>query len=146
MAQLAPIATLVGTGASLYGTVRQGQAQAAQARAQQQQEAASLSARQQQLAAQEGADAQARQDRLARTVASTRARLAAAGVSPDEGSAAAITTGLERDAAEAARSSQEALAARMAAGRSSLLREDGSLTTWLRAGSSFGGALRSLLD
>lgn len=146
MAQLAPIATLVGTGASLYGTVRQGQAQAAQARAQQQQEAASLGARQQQLAAQEGADAQARQDRLARTVASTRARLAAAGVSPDEGSAAAITTGLERDAAEAARSSQEALAARMAAGRSSLLREDGSLTTWLRAGSSFGGALRSLLD
>ncbi|MFC7608427.1 hypothetical protein [Teichococcus aestuarii] len=79
-------------------------------------------------------------------MASTRARLAAAGVSPDQGSAAAITTGLEQDAAETAQGSQEAAAARMAAGRSSLLREDGSLTTWLRAGSSFGGALRSLLD
>ena len=60
--------------------------------------------------------------------------------------AAAITTGLEQDAAQAAQDSQDTLAARMAAGRSSLLREDGSLTTWLRAGSSFGGALRSLLD
>ncbi|KAA2214358.1 hypothetical protein [Teichococcus oryzae] len=146
MAQLAPIATLVGTGASLYGTVRQGQAQAAQAKAQQQQEAASLSARQQQLAAAQQAEARGRQDQLDRTVASTRARLAASGVSPDQGSAAAITEGLRQDAAEAAASSSESYAARMASGRSSLLNGDGSLTTWLRAGNSFGGAIRSLLD
>ncbi|HWX50417.1 MAG TPA: hypothetical protein VNZ61_20395 [Roseomonas sp.] len=146
MAQLAPIATLVGTGASLYGTVRQGQAQAAQAKAQQQQEATSLAARQQQLAAQQEAEARSRQDQLERTVASTRARLAASGVSPDQGSAAAITTGLRRDAAEAAADSNEAYTARMSAGRSSLLNSDGSLTTWLRAGNSFGGALRSLLE
>lgn len=146
MAQLAPIATLVGTGASLYGTVRQGQAQAAQAKAQQQQEAVTLAARQQQLAAQQEADARNRQGQLERTVASTRARLAASGVSPDQGSAGAITAGLQRDAAEAAAGSNDAYAARMAAGRSSLLNGDGSLTTWLRAGNSFGGALRSLLD
>ncbi|MXP63707.1 hypothetical protein E0493_10145 [Roseomonas sp. M0104] len=146
MAQLAPIATLIGTGASLYGTVRQGQAQAAQAKAQQQQQAEALTARQQQLAAQQESEARARQDRLERTVASTRARLAASGISPDQGSAGAITAGLERDAAEAAQDSSDAFAARMSAGRSSLLNSDGSLTTWLRAGNSFGGALRSLLD
>ncbi|MFC3126815.1 hypothetical protein ACFOD4_17255 [Pseudoroseomonas globiformis] len=146
MAQLAPIATLVGTGASLYGTVRQGQAQAAQAKAQQQQEAANLAARQQQLAAAQDSEARSRQDRLERTVASTRARLAASGVNPDQGSAGAITAGLEQDAAEAAADSNDAFAARMAAGRSSLLNTDGSLTTWLRAGNSFGGAIRSLLD
>ncbi|MCI0752447.1 hypothetical protein [Teichococcus vastitatis] len=146
MAQLAPIATLVGTGASLYGTVRQGQAQAAQAKAQQQQEAANLAARQQQLAAAQQADARGRQDQLDRTMASTRARLAASGVNPDQGSAGAITAGLQQDAAEAAATSGDTYAARMAAGRSSLLNSDGSLTTWLRAGNSFGGAIRSLLD
>jgi cell division protein FtsB len=146
MAQLAPIATLVGTGASLYGTVRQGQAQAAQAKAQQQQEAANLAARQQQLAAAQQADARGRQDQLDRTMASTRARLAASGVNPDQGSAGAITAGLQQDAAEAAVTSGDTYAARMAAGRSSLLNSDGSLTTWLRAGNSFGGAIRSLLD
>jgi uncharacterized protein HemX len=146
MAQLAPIAAIVGTGASLYGTVRQGQMQAATAKAQQQQEAQTLQARQQQLVAQQDADARARQDRLERTVAATRARLAASGVNPDQGSAAAITAGLEGDAAAAAADSNETFAARMAAGRSSLLNGDGSLTTWLRAGSSFGAAAKSLLD
>ncbi|MCQ4159772.1 hypothetical protein NON00_07505 [Roseomonas sp. GC11] len=146
MAQLAPIATLVGTGASLYGTVRQGQAQAAQTRAQAQQEAAALAARQQQLVAQQEAEARNRQDQLERTVASTRARLAASGISPDQGSAAAITTGLQQDAAEAAQTSSDTYSARLAAGRSSLLNNDGSLTTWLRAGNSFGGAVRSLLE
>ncbi|MBI0433775.1 hypothetical protein [Roseomonas sp. KE0001] len=146
MAQLAPIATLVGTGASLYGTVRQGQAQAAQAKAQQQQEAEGLALRQQQLAVQQESEARARADRLERTTAATRARLAASGVNPDQGSAAAITTGLERDAAEAAADSNEQFATRMAAGRSSLLNADGSLTTWLRAGNGFSGALRSLLE
>ncbi|ONG55715.1 hypothetical protein BKE38_08590 [Pseudoroseomonas deserti] len=146
MAQLAPIATLIGTGASLYGTVRQGQAQAAQAKAQSQQEAATLAARQQQLAAQQATDTREREAALERTMASTRARLAAAGVSPDQGSAAAITAGLQQDAAEAAADSADRFDARMAAGRSSLLNADGSLTTWLRAGNSFGGALRSLLE
>lgn len=146
MAQLAPIATLIGTGASLYGTVRQGQAQAAQSKAQAEQEAASLAARQQQIATQQEVDARERADRLERTLASTRARLAASGVSPDQGSAAAIATGLQQDAAEAQQSSSDAYGARLAAGRASLLNPDGSLTTWLRAGNSFGGALRSLLE
>ncbi|MBO1075753.1 hypothetical protein [Roseomonas marmotae] len=146
MAQLAPIATLVGTGASLYGTVRQGQQQAASAKAQAQAQQQSLDARAQQLAATQAAETRGRQDRLERAVASTRARLGASGISPDQGSAGAVTSGLARDAAEAAADSNESYAARMASGRSSLLYADGSLTTWLRAGSSFGNAVRNLLD
>lgn len=146
MAQLIPIAAVIGAGASVYGTVRQAQAQSANAKAQRQQQAAELQARQQQLLAQQQAEARTRQDRLDRTLAATRARLAAAGVSPDQGSAAAITEGLRSDAAEAAADSGDAFAARMAAGRSSLLNADGSLTTWLRAGGQLGNSVKSLLD
>ncbi|MBX9593765.1 MAG: hypothetical protein K2X46_05340, partial [Roseomonas sp.] len=69
MAQLAPIATALGAGASLYSTVRQAQTQSGNARAQaaaaQQQEAS----RQQQLAAPQAAESRAREARLAGTTA-----------------------------------------------------------------------------
>ncbi|MDB5371018.1 MAG: hypothetical protein JWP20_2576 [Roseomonas sp.] len=146
MAQLVPIAALVGTGASLYGTVRQGQQQASTAKAQARQQQDTLDARAQQLALAQAADTRNRQDQLERTMASTRARLAASGVSPDQGSAGAITAGLAQDAAEDDAASDESYAARMASGRSSLLNADGSLTTWLRAGNSFGSAVRNLLE
>ena len=146
MAQLVPIAAVAGTAASLYGTVRQGQQQQATAKAQAQQQQDALNSRAQQLAAAQAVDARGQQDKLERTVASARARMAASGVSPDQGSAAAITAGLAEDAASASADSAESYAGRMAAGRSSLLNGDGSLTTWLRAGNSFGSAVRNLLD
>lgn len=146
MAQLAPIATLFGAGASLYGTVRQAQVQSAQARRAQDAAQAENAARAQQLAAQQAAEARAREARLAGTVAATRARLAAGGVSPDEGSAAALTSGLRRDAAAAQADTDAVFAARLASGRRSLLNDDGSLTPWLRAGATFSNALRNLLD
>lgn len=146
MAQLVPIAAVAGTAASLYGTVRQGQQQAATAKAQAQQQQQELDARAQQLATAQAVEARSRQDKLERTVSSTRARLAASGVNPDQGSAGAITAGLAQDAAEAAADSAGTYEARLASGRSSLLNADGSLTTWLRAGNSFGSAVRNLLD
>ncbi|HEV7267816.1 MAG TPA: hypothetical protein VGN83_23360 [Falsiroseomonas sp.] len=146
MAQLAPIATLVGTGASLFATARQAQTQSAQSRRAQDDARAANEARAQQVAVQQAAEGRARDARLAGTVAATRARLAAGGVAPDEGSAAALTSGLQRDAAAAQADSDAVFAARLAAGRRSLLNDDGSLTPWLRAGASFGNAVRSLLD
>jgi len=146
MAQIAPIATVLGAGASIYGMQRQAQVQAAQARQQVAQATAQNELRSQQLAAQQAAEQRQRDARLAGTLAATRARLAAGGVQPDEGSAAALAAGLRRDAA-AAQSDQLALfSARLAAGRRSLLNDDGSLTPWLRSGATAAGALRSLLD
>ena len=146
MAQIVPIATVLGTGASIYATGRQAQMQAAQARQQQATARAQNEAREQQLAAQQAAERRVAESRLAGTIASTRARLAAGGIQPDEGSAAALTTGLRRDAAAAQSDSLVVFDARLAAGRRSLLNDDGSLTPWLRAGAGFSGALRSLLD
>ena len=146
MAQIAPIATVLGAGASIYGMQRQAQVQAAQARQQVAQATAQNEARTQQMAAQQAAEQRQRDARLAGTLAATRARLAAGGVQPDEGSAATLAAGLRRDAA-AAQSDQLALfSARLAAGRRSLLNDDGSLTPWLRTGATAAGALRSLLD
>jgi hypothetical protein len=146
MAQLAPIATAIGAGASIFSTVRQAQAQSSNARAQAANAQAQEAARQQQLAAEQAAQGRAREARLAGTLASARARLAASGISPDEGSAAAVAAGLRRDAAAAQADSDQMFAARLAAGRRSLLNTDGSLASWLRAGSSFGNSLRNLLD
>lgn len=146
MAQLAPIATLLGAGATVFATARQQQVQSAQARQQAETARAQAEARSQQLAAQQAADQRARQARLAGTTAAARARLAAGGVTPDEGSAAALTTGLQRDAAAAQADSDAVFAARLAAGRRSLLNDDGSLVPWLRAGASLGQSFRSLLD
>jgi len=146
MAQIVPIATVLGAGASIYATGRQAQMQAAQARQQATDAKAQNEARQQQLAAQQAAERRISDSRLAGTIASTRARLAAGGIRPDEGSAVALTAGLRRDAAAAQSDSLAVFDARLAAGRRSLLNDDGSLTPWLRAGATFSGALRNLLD
>jgi len=146
MAQLAPIATAIGAGASLYATARQARAQSSQARAQNDQAEAQAQARTAQAAVERAAETRAREARLSGTIASARARLAAGGVAPDEGSAAALTAGLQRDSAAAQSDSDQVASARLSAGRRSLLNPDGSLTTWLRAGASFGNSLRNLLD
>jgi hypothetical protein len=142
MAQLASLATLLSTGANLYAAGRQTAAQNASFKAAQEQE----EARQQQLQLQQEAGARARQDRLEKTIASARARLAAGGVRPDEGSGAALTRGFAEDAREAQAESDAMFASRLAAGRRSLLNPDGSLTSWLRAGSSLGSSVRSMLE
>jgi membrane carboxypeptidase/penicillin-binding protein len=146
MGALSSIAALAGAGVSVYGTMRQARQQSATDRAQadlaQQQERS----RQQELAVQQEADRAQRQQTLSRTIASTRARLAAGGVAPDEGSAGAITTGLERTAAEAQDASDEAFRARLSRGRASLLNPDGTLTAALQAARGFGATARSLLD
>jgi hypothetical protein len=146
MAQLAPIAAVVGAGVSTYATIRQAQTQSAMAKQSAENARAQEAARTQQSATLHAADSRARDARLAGTIASARARLAAGGISPDEGSGAALVAGLHRDAAAAEADSEAMSTARLAAGRRSLLNPDGSLTTWLRAGASFGNSMRSLLD
>lgn len=146
MAAIAPVATLIGTGVSLYAANRQSQQQSAQNKLQVQQAQYDSTQRQTQLAAQAASDARQRQETLDRTTASVRARLGAAGVSPDTGSAAAITGGMAQTAAAAQSDNNTLFQARLAAGRQSLLNTDGSLTAWLRAGQGFGGVARSLLD
>ena len=146
MAQLAPIAAAIGAGASIYGSVQQAQSQSANAKAQANAARDQEAARVAQASVQQSVDTRAREQRLAGTLASARARLAAGGISADEGSAAALTAGLERDAAAAQSDSDQVFAARISAGRRSLLNNDGSLTSWLRAGSTFGTSLRNLLD
>jgi hypothetical protein len=146
MAALASLATVVGAGASVYGSVRQAQQQNALNRAQvqisQQQEAA----RQKALRVQQAADAEARQRTLACTIATTRARLAASGLSPDGGSAGALTAGLTQEAAAAQDADDATLRARLAQGRVSLLNPDGTFAALLQSGRTFGFAARSLLD
>lgn len=146
MAALASIATLVGAGASLYVGNRNLQAQKATQLAQAQANQQVEGQHQTQLIADQQAEQRARVLQLARTVATTRARLAASGVSPDDGSGAAITTGLATDTAAAAQDSDAAFRARLASGRASLLNQDTSVTGFARASTSIGGALRNLLD
>ncbi|MCX7685311.1 MAG: hypothetical protein N2Z67_08595 [Acetobacteraceae bacterium] len=142
MAQLASLATLIGAGASIYGNIRQGQAMRAQAAAAR----AAAEERNRQLAIQNEAEARARRETLARTIAATRARLAAGGVRADEGSGAALIAGLAADAAAAQNESDALFRSRLAAGRRSLLQPDLSFVPFVRAGQTFGAALRSLLD
>ncbi|MCU0888973.1 MAG: hypothetical protein MUF65_04610 [Rubritepida sp.] len=146
MAALTSLATLASAGVGLYAQQRSAQqgraAQQAQLDIQRQQEVA----RQQQLAVQQQADTRARGEQLARTAAATRARLAAGGLSVNDGSAAAVQEGLAADAAAGQRDSDEAFRSRLASGRASLLNPDGSLTSFLRALPSLGNAVRSLLD
>ena len=146
MAALASIATLVGAGASIYAQNRNLEAQKATQLAQAQANQQVEGQRQQQLAAQQQVDQRDRALQLARTVATTRARLAASGISADDGSGAAITTGLAADAAASAQDSDAAFRARLASGRASLLNQDTSFTGFTRASASIGGALRNLLD
>ena len=146
MGALASIATVLGAGASIYGSVRQGQAQQANNRAQAQVTATQEAARQELLLAQQREQAAQRQQTLARTVASARARLSANGLSPADGSAAALTSGLAQEAAAEQGADDATLRARLAQGRSSLLNPDGTLTTLLQSGRTFGLAARNLLD
>ena len=146
MAALASFATLVGAGASIYGNVRQAQQQNALNKAQMQIAQQQEAARQQALLAQQQQDAQQRQLTLSKTIATTRARLAASGVAPDAGSAGALTAGLAQDAAAAQAADDATLRARLAQGRVSLLNPDGTFSALLQSGRTFGFASRSLLD
>ena len=145
MAQLASLATLIGAGASIYGNVRAAQDQGRARKAQNDAIRAQEAERTRQLRIQGEADTRGRQEALARTIASVRARLASGGVRPDEGSAGALAAGLRRDA-EADQADQNALLdSRLSVGRRSLLNRDGTLTAFLRSGQTFGTALRNLL-
>ena len=139
MAQIASIASLALAGASLEGQMRNRKAER-QARETQQ------SAQQQFLASQQAAQQRARQDVLARSIASTRARLAAGGLSPDEGSASALVAGMRADAAQHEAESADLLRLRLAAGRPSLLNGNGDFQGFVRATQSFGAVARNLLD
>jgi hypothetical protein len=145
MAALASVASLVGAGAGVYAQTRQAQSQAALQQAQAQQQQQLEANRQQQLVAQQQADTASRQLQLSRTIASARARAGASGISPDEGSAAAITTGLVADSAAAQNASDQVYQARLASGRASLLNPDATLTSFVRAGQSFGSTVSNLL-
>ncbi len=139
MAQIASIASLALAGAS---ALDQAQKQKSDARAREAQQAA----QQQFLAGQQAAQQRARQAVLARSIAATRARFAAGGLSPDEGSAAALTAGMRADAAQSETESADLLGMRLAAGRPSLLNANGDFQGFVRATQSFGAIARNLLD
>jgi len=146
MAQLLPVVTLAATGASIYA-----QTQAA-SRAKKNAEATHQNAAVQQETQRTVLEAQARQSAaerargLDRTLAAARARLAAGGVDPDEGSGAAMAAGLRAAAREAQDTDDTVYAARLSANRRSLLDQDTSLTNWVRAGQGLGRVVKSLLD
>ena len=139
MAQIASIASLALAGASLEGQMRNRKAERQAREAQQ-------SAQQQLLASQQAAQQRARQDVLARSIAATRARLAAGGLAPDEGSASALVAGMRADAAQNDAESADLLRLRLAAGRPSLLNGTGDFQGFVRATQSFGAVARNLLD
>ncbi|MGI9129517.1 MAG: hypothetical protein ACR2IG_15020 [Roseomonas sp.] len=139
MAQIASIATLALAGTSAFNHAKDRKIEA-RARAAQQ------SAQQQYLASQQAAQQRARQDVLARSIATTRARLAAGGLSSDEGSASALVAGMRADAAQNDAESADLLRLRLAAGRPSLLNANGNFQGFVRATQSFGAIARNLLD
>jgi hypothetical protein len=139
MAQIASIASLALAGASMQNQVKTRKVEARAREAQQ-------AAQQQYLESQQAAQQRARQDVLARSIAATRARLAAGGVSPDEGSAAGLVAGMRADAAQNDAESADFLRQRLAAGRPSLLNANGDLQGFVRATQSFGSIARNLLD
>jgi Na+-translocating ferredoxin:NAD+ oxidoreductase RnfC subunit len=146
MAQIATIATLALAGASAYGQVQQQRQRKAEIRVQQEAAQQQQLAQQQVMATQTAAQQRARQEVMARTIAATRARMAAGGVSPDEGSAAALTAGMAADAAQDQAESSDLLRQRFAAGRPSLLSANGDFQGFVRATQSFGAIARNLLD
>ena len=145
MAALASVATLAAAGFGAAATIRQSNAQRQASRAQADLAQGQEQARQQELILAREKDRAERQQTLQRTIASTRARLGAAGVAPDDGSAAALTTGLAETAAAAEDQSDDAFRLRLARGRASLLNTDGSLAPALQVGRSLGQAARSLI-
>ena len=146
MAQLAPVVTLAATGASIYAQSQEAKRQKKNAQVQQQNAQVQQDMQQQVLAAQATQNAAERQRSLDRSIASARARLAAGGVNPDEGSGAAMAAGLRTVAQEAQGADDAVYAARLAAGRKSLLDQDASLTKWVQAGHGLGRVVKSLLD
>jgi hypothetical protein len=148
MAALAPIATvatLAATGVGVAATLRQSNAQRQAQQAQASAQAKQDELRRAELTAQRTQDSADRAATLARTVAATRARLGAAGIAPDDGSAGAITAGMEQTAAEAEGTSDAIFRQRLSRGRGSLLASDGTLSTVAQVGRSLGQAARSLL-
>ena len=135
MAQIASIASLALTGASMQNQAKNRKV-----------EARAREAQQQYIASQQAAQQRARQDILARSIAATRARFAASGVSPDEGSASALLAGMRADAAQTDSESADLLRQRLAAGRPSLLNANGDFQGFVRATQSFGSIARNLLD
>ena len=135
MAQIATIASLALAGASMQNQAKNRKV-----------EARAREAQQQYIASQQAAQQRARQDILARSIAATRARFAASGVSPDEGSAAALLAGMRADAAQTDSESADLLRQRLAAGRPSLLNANGDFQSFVRATQSFGSIARNLLD
>jgi len=146
MAQLAPIVTLAATGASIYAQSAEAKRQKKNAQIQQQNAQLQQEAQQQVLAVQATQDTAQRQRALERSVASARARLAAGGINPGEGSAAALANGLRSAAREAQDADDATYAARLSAGRKSLLDQDSSLRNWVQAGQGVGRVVKSLLD
>ena len=146
MAQIATIASLAIAGVSAYNQAQQQRQRKAATRVQQEAAREHQIAQQQAITTQAAAQQRARQDVLARTIAATRARLAAGGISPDEGSAAALTAGMVADAAQDQAESTELLRTRLAAGRPSLLTSNGDFQGFVRATQSFGAIARNLLD
>lgn len=146
MAQIATIASLAIAGVSAYNQAQQQRQRKAATRVQQEAAREHQIAQQQVITTQAAAQQRARQDVLARTIAATRARLAAGGISPDEGSAAALTGGMVADAAQDQAESTELLRTRLAAGRPSLLTSNGDFQGFVRATQSFGAIARNLLD
>ncbi len=135
MAQIATIASLALAGASMQNQAKNRKV-----------EARAREAQQQYIASQQAAQQRARQDVLARSIAATRARFGASGVSPDEGSASALVAGMRADAAQADSESADLLRQRLAAGRASLLNSNGDFQGFVRATQSFGAIARNLLD
>lgn len=146
MAQIATIASLALAGVSAYGQVQQQRQRKAETRVQQEAAHQQQVAQQQVIATQTAAQQRARQEVMARTIAATRARMAASGVSPDEGSASALTACMAADAAQDQAESTELLRTRLAAGRPSLLTSNGDFQGFVRATQSFGAIARNLLD
>lgn len=135
MAQIATVASLALAGASMQNQAKNRKV-----------EARAREAQQQYIASQQAAQQRARQDVLARSIAAARARFAASGVSPDEGSASAMVAGMRTDAAQNEAESADLLRQRLAAGRASLLNANGDLLGFVRATQSFGAIARNLLD
>ncbi|MCE2923687.1 MAG: hypothetical protein LW837_27575 [Roseomonas sp.] len=135
MAQIASIASLALAGASMQNQAKNRKV-----------EARAREAQQQYIASQQAAQQRARQDVLARSIAATRARFGASGVSPDEGSASALVAGMRADAAQADSESADLLRQRLAAGRASLVNSNGDFQGFVRATQSFGAIARNLLD
>jgi hypothetical protein len=143
MAQLVPVASLLAGVAGLVSAQKQAQAQ-------RRQQADLQANREAQLKLADEEAARQRRAMLARTIASTRARLAAGGVSAGEGSGAALLSGLEEEAAAREAASDQQFALRVAAGRRSLLDEQLNLNPFIRVGSQLATGLsssfRSLLN